>query len=81
MERDVPGGPVVKNPPSNARVADSTPGYGIKILHASGQLSPQITAREKPVHGNKKISNAATKIPPADAANRQIKVHILQSCQ
>ena len=54
MKRDFPGGPVVKNPPSNARVADSIPGYGIKSLHASGQLSSQTATREKPVHCNKK---------------------------
>ena len=70
MKRDVPGGPVVKNPPSNARAADSIPGYGIKSLHASGQLSSQTTTGEKPVQCNKKISNAATKTPRVNAANR-----------
>ena len=32
--------PVVKNPPGNARDTDSLPGWGIKIPHAVGQLSP-----------------------------------------
>ena len=39
-DRDFPGGPVVKNPPSNARYAGSTPGPGTKIPHVVGQLRP-----------------------------------------
>ena len=35
--RDVPGGPVVKNPPSDERNMGSIPGQGIP--HAVGQLS------------------------------------------
>ena len=35
-----PGGPVVKNLPSNAGDAGSIPGQGTKIPHATGQLSP-----------------------------------------
>ena len=35
-----PGGPVVKNPPSNAGDAGSIPGQGTKIPHAKEQLSP-----------------------------------------
>ena len=38
---DFPGGPVVKNPPSNAGDAGSIPGRGTKIPHATGQLSPR----------------------------------------
>ena len=37
--RDFPGGPVVKNPPSNAGDASSIPGRGTKIPYAAGQLS------------------------------------------
>ena len=37
--RDFPGGPVVKNPPSNAGDTGSIPGRGAKIPHATGQLS------------------------------------------
>ena len=37
--KDFPGGPVVKNPPSNAGDVGSTPGGGTKIPHAMGQLS------------------------------------------
>ena len=34
------GGPVVKNPPSNAGDAGSIPGQGTRFPHATGQLSP-----------------------------------------
>ena len=43
---DFPGGPVLKNPPSNAGDAGSIPGRGIKIPHATGQLSPRASRRE-----------------------------------
>ena len=36
---DFPGGPVVKNPPSNAGDTGSIPGWGTKIPHATGQLN------------------------------------------
>ena len=44
--RDFPGGPVVKNPPSNAGNAGSITGRGIKIPHAAGQLSPDTATTE-----------------------------------
>ena len=40
---DFPGGPVVKNPSSNAGVVSSIPGRGTEIPHAAGQLSPWAT--------------------------------------
>ena len=43
---DFPGGPVVKNPPSNAGNTGSIPGQGTKIPHAAGQLSPCATTTE-----------------------------------
>ena len=43
---DFPGGPVVKNQPSNAGYVDSIPGRGTKIPRVAGQLSPCTTARE-----------------------------------
>ena len=49
--RDFPGGPVVKNPPSNAGDVGSIPGRGTKIPHATGQLSPR-AATTKPAHLN-----------------------------
>ena len=44
--RDSPGGPVVKNLPSNAGDVGSIPGWGTKIPHAAGQLSPRATTTE-----------------------------------
>ena len=55
---DFPAGPVVKNPPSkkkkkkpqnppsNAGHTGSIPGWGTKIPHATGQLSPHTTTTE-----------------------------------
>ena len=43
---DFPGGPVVKNPPSNAGDVGSIPGGGTNIPHAAGQLSPRDTTTE-----------------------------------
>ena len=57
-----PGGSVVKNPPSKAGDMGSIPGQETKIPHALGQRSPpattteppRVTAREKPMRGNKR---------------------------
>ena len=49
--QDFPGGPVIKNPPSNAGDVGSIPGQEAKIPHATGQISPYTTTRE-PVHHN-----------------------------
>ena len=43
---DVPGGPVVKSPPCNARDTGLILGQGAKFPHAMGQLSPQATTSE-----------------------------------
>ena len=45
-----PGGPVVKNPPSNAGDTGSNPGRGTKIPHAMGQLSLRATTTEPEHH-------------------------------
>ena len=37
---DFPGGSIVKNSSSNSRDTGSVPGWGTKIPHAPGQLSP-----------------------------------------
>ena len=37
---DFPGGPMVKNLPSNAKDMGSIPGQGTKILHTAWQISP-----------------------------------------
>ena len=49
---DNPGGPVVRNQPSNVGDADLTPDQGTKILHAVGQQSPCASAKEKPECNN-----------------------------
>ena len=51
---DFPGGPVVKNLPSNAGDVGLIPGRGIKIPHATGQLSP---CTVEPTHHNKRAQN------------------------
>ena len=45
-KRDFPGGPVVKNPPSNAGDVGSIPGRGTKIPHTTGQLSLRAATTE-----------------------------------
>ena len=44
--RDFPGGPVVKNPPSNAGDAGLISGRETKIPHATGQLTLRATTAE-----------------------------------
>ena len=46
LNRDFPGGPVVKNLPSNGGNVGSIPGKRTKIQHAVRQVSPQVTSRE-----------------------------------
>ena len=48
MARDFPGGPVVKNSPSNAGDVGLIPGQKIKISDTLGQLIPDADTREKP---------------------------------
>ena len=43
---DFPGGPVIKNLPSNAGDVGSIPGRGTKIPHTAGQLSPRAKTTE-----------------------------------
>ena len=49
--KDFPGGPVVKNLPSNADNTDLIPGPGTKIPYATGQPSPHTTTTG-PTHHN-----------------------------
>jgi len=44
--RDFPGGPLVKNPPCNARDTGSIPSWGTKIPHVVEKLSPCTATRE-----------------------------------
>ena len=46
----LPGGLVVKNPPSNAGDASSIPGQGTEVPQASGQLSVSIATTELTDH-------------------------------
>ena len=62
MVGDLPGGPVVKNPPSNAGDVGSIPGQGTKIPHATGQLSPRATTTE-PAHLNERAHVPQTTEP------------------
>ena len=50
---DFPGGPVVKNQPSNAGDMGSIPGRGIKIPHATGQLSLWATTTKPTCHNQR----------------------------
>ena len=70
--RDLPGGPVVKNPPSSAGDAGSIrsliPGRGTKIPHAAGQLSlcaatTELTCSETHVPQLERSLRAAMKDP------------------
>ena len=58
---DFPGGPVVKNLPSNAGDEDSNPGQGAKIPYALGQLTPCTPAREAHTQLLEKLLCAAAK--------------------
>ena len=51
--KDFPGGPVVKNRPSNAWDAGLIPGRGTQIPHAVEQLSLCAATGEKPASRNK----------------------------
>ena len=57
-DKDFPGDPVIKNPPSNAEGTGSVPGRGTKIPRALQQLSPSATAREQPA-GHRERRRAA----------------------
>ena len=46
---DFPGGPVVKNSPSNAEDSSSVPGCGTKIPYTAEQLRP-VLRNKKPTH-------------------------------
>ena len=65
--RDFPGGPVVKNPPSNARDTGLISGQGTKMPHASGQLRPCTTTTELACSGARTLQpeglRATTKDP------------------
>ena len=49
-DRDFPGGPVVKNPPSNAGAWGLIPDLGTKIPHPEGQLRLCVLPRDPTCH-------------------------------
>ena len=53
INRDFPGGPVVKNLLCNAMDVDQIPGWETKIPHAVEQLSPRIAIRESVHHSER----------------------------
>ena len=59
--RNFPGGPEVKNPPSNAGDVALIPSRGTKIPHASQQLSLSAATTEPTGHNQR--TRAATKDP------------------
>ena len=70
---DTPGGPVVRNPPSNAGDVGSIPGQGARIPHATGHLGPCATTAE-PVHSRARTPqlerlHAATTEPVCSGAH------------
>ena len=60
--RDFSGGPVVKNPRSNAGDTGSIPGQGTKIPHAVGQLSQRLNKRPR-VPQTKEPTHSAAHVP------------------
>ena len=73
---DFPGGPVVKNPPSNAEDMDLIPGQGTKIPHTPGQQSPSLchnqrSARAATTHSLCPGAHAPQEKPPKKAATRE----------
>ena len=62
-----PDGPVVKNLPYNAGDVGSIPGWGTKIPHAAGQLSPRATTTEL-VHHNERVRVPRTTEPTCPGA-------------
>ena len=61
--RDLPGGPVVKNPSCNAGDAGLIPGQETKIPHAVGQLSPHAPQLESPQPATNKAARSAALMP------------------
>ena len=62
--RDFPGGPVVKNTPSNARDVGPIPSHRTKIPHVTGQLSPWATTTE-PTYFNQRACMPQLQSPRA----------------
>ena len=68
--RDFPGSPVVKTSPSNAGVADSIPGQGAKIPHASGPKKQNI---KKPPKNRSSIVTNSIKTLKISTSKKSLK--------
>ena len=66
-DRDLPGGPVVKNQPYNAGHKGSIPGWGTKIPHVEKKLSTPVATTEP-------VSVSHNERPPM----MQQRPHVLQ---
>ena len=74
QQRGFPGGPVVKNPPSNAGDAGLFPGRGTKIPHAVGQLSlraPEPKRHTQRAHVPQVLSLHATTRDKPERSNKR----------
>ena len=74
MNRDFPGGPVVKNSPPDAGDTGSNPGQRTKISHTLGQLSLHAATREKPCTAAKSPQDIT--LPPKKNHNKINKIKI-----
>ena len=77
--RDFPGGPVVKNPPSNAGDVGSFPGHGIKIPHALEQPSPRTTTEVSPCAITREAREPQRKILCATTETQRSQNQILKT--
>ena len=78
---DFPGDPVVKNPPSSARDMGSIPGWGTKIPHALGQLSPCTETMEPPARSRTHVPQQERPACCNQRKFKNIKFYIPQTKQ
>ena len=76
---DFPGGPVVKNPPSNAGDVGSIPGRGTKIPHATGHLSLGATTSELALLNERACCRKLQSPHALDPAHHNYRAHGLWS--
>ena len=81
LRRDFPGGPVVKNPPSNAADMGLIPGQGIKIPHAAGQLSPRATTTELTRLNKRAHVPQTTELMRPEACAPQLERNLHTTCR
>ena len=79
MPWDFPGGPVVKNLPSNAGDAGSIPGWGTKIPHAEGQLTPCATTTDLSASTREPACHKVQSPDTLEPARHSYRDHLLWS--